>query len=242
MAARPSKASTSSAKAESLRDALVRRAKRRFRVLFGVPYDDVWGAKVRKHRRALQKQDEAARKAAVDIRRTPNKVRRLVRAHGLEDHPYRPGTAPVLGILATISRRSTAEMKQWVLSEDPIAAERPYASLRSFLVVQFEVLPARSDRRGTFGDLARWKREGFNDARVLTDNELVGIMICVEPKFVKLSPADVSLGVARGLAVVLERERRAMKEAREKHGAVDRPLTSEGRKMEAQKSPLLPGF
>lgn len=163
-----------------------------------------------------------------------------MKAHGLDKDPFRPGTAPVLGALALAARGTNAAMKKWILSEDPIARERPFASLRSFIIYFFETVPACSDRRGTFGDYGRAQRQGFNDRRTLTDGELVAIMICVQPASVSLSREDAAGPTQQTVPAVLARERREMKDARKKHGTEKRLTTHAQRAAERKKKALLP--
>lgn len=217
-------------------------AERVFRKLFGVPYQRAWGASVRARWRDLQRQDTVARTAAANIRRSPNRARALVRSFGLASDPYRPGTAPALAILASVTQGSKQEMKAWVLSEDTIASEKPFASLRTFVVRLFEVLPATSERTGSFADLGLWKRQGYNDARVLTDAELVAIFICLDERAVNIGADDLQYPPADAARRVRDRERREMKKVRKKYGLVEPPRTRKAKAEEAKKKAILPTF
>jgi hypothetical protein len=225
----------------AVRELLVRKAKARFKKLFGTEFDPDWGASVFAHFKKLQAQDDAVRKLAPNIRRTPNRVRAFIRSQGLENDPFQPGNAPSLVSMAAAAQEGDIALKTWFIKKDPIAHERRYASFRIAVVEFFESLPANViGKSGSAEDLERWNAEGFNDRRVLTDGELVTIMICIAPGSVTLFQAELDGPPEQTELKVRRRELEQMRDVRRRWGTERRPSTPAQRAAEKNKKPLLP--
>lgn len=230
-----------SALERAVRDLLVEKAKAKFKSLFRTEYDPAWGAGVLAAFQRLHAQDDAVRRLAPNVRRTPNRVRKLVRAHGLEHDPFQPGTAPSLVSMAVAAGGDNNTLKRWFISDDPVAAKKRFASFRISVVEFFESVPANTKgKRGSFGDVGRWKAEGFNDRRILTDGELVAIMICIAPESVTLFEADLD-GMPKDIEQeVRRRERRQMRDTRRRWGSEPAVRTPDQRAAERKKKAILP--
>lgn len=220
-----------------LRALLIEGAHKTFRQTFRHNYDAAWGAAVVRYHKHVVDEEREARTLLTNIRRTPGKVREAARRRDRTRV-----ASPAMFELMCVARGTDAQMKEYSLLEAGLGSSRRLGAFRHFIVAQFGEVPARNPDhpppRGT------WTyRRIVNDVRVLTENELVALMVCLDPKSVSLTTDDLHYEPDQCLKVVLDRERRAMKDARrqvqETSGSA--PRSAAERLAESRKHPILPG-
>lgn len=232
-------ATVCAARKQRLRQLLEQAAHATFRETFRHDFDPAWGAAVLRYHRHLVDEEREARRLLTNIRRTPGKVRE---AAGRRDPTSVVSRA--MFELICVARGTDAQMKEYsLLDADLGGSSRGIASLRQFVVGQFGEVAARNPDlpppRGTW-----MYSQIINDVRVLTEPELVALMVCLDVDSVGLTDADARSNPQGRVKAVLDRERRAMKDARRTAGhapgtpGAPRPLAS--RAVEAKKRPILP--